>query len=113
VRPASEWAKDPALSCWGLTPEDVIRVIQADARADAEAELDQARHDAAHHRERLARMEAKLAEVEGRLREAINQIMAYIDRRSVPDEVYAGAMVIARQAFAIDDAQPDHAGEAP
>jgi hypothetical protein len=51
--------------------------------------------------------------VEGRLREAINQIMAYIDRRSVPDEVYAGAMVIARQAFAIDDAQPDHAGEAP
>jgi hypothetical protein len=35
VRPASEWAKDPALSCWGMTPEDVIRAIQADAYAQA------------------------------------------------------------------------------
>jgi len=35
MRSAEEWAKDPAASCWGLSPEDFIRAIQRDAYAAA------------------------------------------------------------------------------
>jgi septal ring factor EnvC (AmiA/AmiB activator) len=66
---ASRTAGGYASRCFVDVPTHVLERL-LDALTAAEAELDQARHDAAHHRERLARMEAKLAEVERERAEA-------------------------------------------
>jgi chromosome segregation ATPase len=101
-------------------------ILEMDARLTAaEAELDQARHDAAHHRERLTRNEARLAEVErerdearatkdmhkereqsavaraGRLRVALERVWT--------DSGYA-CKTIAINALAVDDGRVEPTG---
>jgi hypothetical protein len=122
---ASRTAGGYASRCFVDVPTHVLERL-LDALTAAEAELDQARHDAAHHRERLTRNEARLAEVErerdearatkdmhkereqsavaraGRLRVALERVWT--------DSGYA-CKTIAINALAVDDAQPNRASD--